>query len=161
MKILSPRSVAVAIVIALGLVVSACAPSVSAAPVQAADRGKMHRVVVQVDESDPARMSLALNNVANLRQYYLSKGGRVKIEVVAYGPGLAMLVEKDSPVGGRVSKMMQQMPEVKFAACGKTLRGMEKREGHEIPLLEGVKVVPSGVVRLVRLQEAGWSYLRP
>jgi len=38
---------------------------------------------------------------------------------------------------------------------------MEKKEGHPISVLPGVVVVPSGVIRLMELQEKGWSYLRP
>jgi len=34
-------------------------------------------------------------------------------------------------------------------------------EGKEIPVVEDAAVVPSGVVRLMELQEQGWSYVRP
>jgi intracellular sulfur oxidation DsrE/DsrF family protein len=45
--------------------------------------------------------------------------------------------------------------------CNNTKTAVEKREGHEITPLPGVQVVPSGAVRLMELQEAGWSYLHP
>jgi intracellular sulfur oxidation DsrE/DsrF family protein len=38
---------------------------------------------------------------------------------------------------------------------------MEKAEGKEVPILSEATLVPSGVVRLMELQEKGWSYLRP
>ena len=38
---------------------------------------------------------------------------------------------------------------------------LEKAEGHAIPIVPEATVVPSGVVRLMELQEAGWSYVRP
>jgi intracellular sulfur oxidation DsrE/DsrF family protein len=38
---------------------------------------------------------------------------------------------------------------------------MEKTEGKEVPILSEAMLVPSGVVRLMDLQEKGWSYLRP
>jgi intracellular sulfur oxidation DsrE/DsrF family protein len=50
---------------------------------------------------------------------------------------------------------------IQFSACNVTKDGMEKKEGHPISVLAGVVVVPSGVVRLMELQEKGWSYLRP
>ncbi len=34
-------------------------------------------------------------------------------------------------------------------------------EGKEIPLIKSVKSVPSGVTRLIELQEQGWSYVKP
>ena len=37
----------------------------------------------------------------------------------------------------------------------------EGRSAEQIPELPGVTDVPAGVVRLVTLQEQGWSYIRP
>ncbi len=53
------------------------------------------------------------------------------------------------------------MPYLTFDACANTRKGMQKAEGKEIPLVSQAKVVPSGVVHLVELQEKGWSYIRP
>jgi intracellular sulfur oxidation DsrE/DsrF family protein len=38
---------------------------------------------------------------------------------------------------------------------------MEKREGHPITIVSQASLVPSGAVRLMELQEDGWSYLKP
>jgi intracellular sulfur oxidation DsrE/DsrF family protein len=38
---------------------------------------------------------------------------------------------------------------------------MHKAENKEIPLIPEAKVVKSGVVRFMQLQETGWTYLRP
>ena len=38
---------------------------------------------------------------------------------------------------------------------------MTKVEDKEIPLVSQAKVTGSGVVRLMELQEQGWTYLRP
>jgi len=38
---------------------------------------------------------------------------------------------------------------------------MEKREGHPIAIVAEASLVPSGAVRLMELQESGWSYLKP
>ena len=53
------------------------------------------------------------------------------------------------------------MPNVAFTACGNTQTAMQKAEGKEIPLVSLAKVMPAGVVRLMELQERGWSYVRP
>ena len=47
------------------------------------------KVVFQVSDNDPAKWNLALNNARNIQQD-LGKDN-VAIEIVAYGPGLAML----------------------------------------------------------------------
>jgi len=38
---------------------------------------------------------------------------------------------------------------------------MVKAESKEIPLIPQAQVVKSGVVRILELQEQGWSYVRP
>ena len=120
-----------------------------------------HRLAVQVNVNDPAVMNLALNNVSNAAQYYSEIGQKVEIEVVAFGPGLHMLRDDTSPVKARIKSMSETMPNLAFAACGNTRENMTRAEAKDIPLISQAKVVKAGVVRLVELQERGWSYLRP
>ncbi len=131
---------------------------------QGAENGKEHRIVVQVDQNDPALMNLVLNNVQNMLEYYNGQGEVANIEVVAFGPGLRMLRDDTSPVKDRVVRMAKDgsFPStLQFSACQNTMMAAEKREGHPIPIISVAKVVPSGVVRITELQEQGWSYLRP
>lgn len=121
----------------------------------------MHRLAIHVDQNDPAVMNLALNNAQNVQQFYAAKGETVTIEIVAYGPGLEMYVADRSPVAERISSMALESPEVVFAACGNTRAALSKKEGREIPLLSEVVEVPSGVVRLMELQDQGYAYVRP
>ena len=131
-------------------------------PVDAADAPRPHRVVVQVDLNDPTVMNQALNNVENIVEHYNHAGQEVQVEVVAYGPGLHMLRDDTSPVKDRVKRLAEDtLPPVRFSACGVTKAGMEKREGKTVPIVPQAHVVPSGAVRLIELQEQGWSYLRP
>jgi uncharacterized protein len=129
--------------------------------ITAVDRTLPHRLAVQVDVNDPATMNLALNNVANTAQHFREIGQNVEIEVVAFGPGLHMLRDDTSPVKARIKSMSETMPELTFSACGNTRENMTKVEAKEIPLVSQAKVTKSGVVRLMELQERGWSYLRP
>ncbi len=124
-----------------------------------------HRVAIQVDQNDPAVMNLALNNAKNILDYYRDKGENADIEIVAYGPGLNMLRADTSPVKERIAHMASaeaKFPsKIVYSACNNTLKGMEKREGHPITLVPQAQIVPSGAVRLMQLEEQGWSYLRP
>ena len=139
----------------------AAALAASLAPGTALAEAKTHKVAIHVNEGDAQRMNLALNNVENIQKYYAAKGETVAVEVVTYGPGLTMLRADTSPVKDRVAAMRMQYPELRFSACENTRAGMAKREGKEIPLVKEAKSVPSGVIRLIELQEQGWSYLRP
>ncbi len=131
------------------------------APMLAQAEGQTHHVAIHVDQNDPQVMNMALNNAQNVASYYASQGDEVVIEMVAYGPGLNMPVAGQSPVADRISAMSLELDNLSFAACGNTLNGMETKAGHEIPLLSEAAVVPSGVVRLIELQEQGYSYVKP
>ena len=127
----------------------------------AAQAHEKHRVILQVNDNDPARMNLVLNNAANLNAYYHDKGEPIEIEIVTYGPGLMMLRDDKSPVKERVLSFAQNFDNVTFAACANTRAKMAKKEGMEIPLVANAKVVPSGVVHAIERQEQGWSYIKP
>jgi intracellular sulfur oxidation DsrE/DsrF family protein len=133
-------------------------PTKVTAPV---NQRQLHRLVVQVDVNDPAIMNLALNNVSNVARHYQELGQEVAIEVVAFGPGLHMLRDDTSPVKERIRSISETIPQLTFSACGNTRENMTKVEAKDIPLISQAKVVKAGVVRLMELQELGWSYLRP
>ncbi|MGM0583167.1 MAG: DsrE family protein [Pseudomonadota bacterium] len=131
----------------------------AAAPPAAAEEPV--RIVFHVDENDPQRMNMVLNNAANAAKHYEAEGREVQMEIVAYGPGVHMMREDTSPVRDRISAMGMEMPGLAFSACGNTLEAMERKGGKEVPLMSEAKVTPSGVVRLVQLQNEGWAYVRP
>src|ERR1700745_343050 len=122
---------------------------------------KPHRLILQVNSNEPAMMNLALNNASNVVQYYKDLGERVSIEVVTFGPGLHMLRNDTSPVKARIEALALSSPEISFKACGNTRENMSKAESKEIPLISEAKVVKSGVVRVMELQERGWTYVKP
>jgi len=120
-----------------------------------------HRLILQVNTNDPAVMNLALNNAANAEQHYKSIGEKVQIEIVTFGPGLNMLRDDTSPVKDRIKALAETSRSISFAACDNTRTNMSRAEQKEIPLISQASVVSSGVVRLIELQEQGWSYIRP
>jgi hypothetical protein len=128
-------------------------------PVLASEGG--HHLVLQVDTNDPVAMNLALNNATAATEYYSSRHEPIAIEIVAYGPGLHMLRNDTSPIKARIAAFHVSLPDVRLSACNNTLQGMETAEGKKVDLMPEATIVPSGVVRLMELQEQGWSYVRP
>ncbi len=122
---------------------------------------KLHHIVLQVNTNDQATMNLALNNATNVAQYYKDLGEKVAIEVVTFGPGLHMLRDDTSPVKARIKAIKESTPAISFKACGNTQENMHKVENKEIPIIPEATVVKSGVVRVMELQEQGWSYVKP
>jgi len=113
-----------------------------------------HFLVFQVSRPDKLSKVLALNNAANTKAAYGTDN--VAVEIVAYGPGLKMLL-KDSKYAARIQRMAEQQ-KVHFSACANTMKhfGITKDD-----LVPAANVVSSGVHRINELQEAGWSYIRP
>jgi uncharacterized protein len=129
----------------------------------AADAPKPHHIAIHVDQNDPQVMNLALNNATHVIEYYRAKNEDVDVDIVTYGPGLHMLRADTSPVQDRIKRLKDlAFPgKIQFSACNNTKQGMEKAEGHAIAILPDATIVPSGVIRLMELQEQGWSYVRP
>lgn len=126
--------------------------------------GKAHRLALQISDDTPEKMNAVLNVAANVARYYAQKGEEVEIRIVAFNAGLNMLRTDRSPVLGRLKSMSESFPDLRFEACANTREGMARQEGKkpdEIPLFAGAKVVPSGAVELMELNEQGWTVLRP
>lgn len=115
-----------------------------------------HKVVIQVSTDDPLTQRIALNNAVNLQKEFGQDN--VRIEVVAYGPGLGLLTQK-SEYSERVPSLAKQG--IRFSACHNTMEAVEQKTGHMPMLLDGVEEVPSGVARVAELQEQGYAYVRP
>lgn len=133
----------------------------AASPAAPGAEKKAHRLILQVNSNEPAVMNLALNNAANAEQHYKSIGEPIQIEIVTFGPGLNMLRDDTSPVKERIKSLAETSRSISFAACGNTRTNMSRAEQKEIPLVSQATVVSSGVVRVMELQEQGWSYVRP
>ena len=141
---------------------TAAALTIALASSALAADGKTHRVAIQVDQNDPAVMNMVLNNATNVIEYYRAKSEDVDVEIVAYGPGMHMLRTDTSPVADRIKHLKEMMAgKIQFSACNNTKQNMEKAEGHAISIVPEANIVPAGVVRLMELQEQGWSYVRP
>lgn len=121
-----------------------------------ADDDAEHKLVIQVSTDDKRTQTIALNNALNLQKYY--GVDNVDIEIVAYGPGLSLMTAK-SDHAKRVQGLAMQ--DITFSACMNTMNKIKKKTGSLPKLQDGVETTPSGVVRIMELQEQGYSYIRP
>ena len=133
----------------------AFAPSLIASHAQTAGPAgtKHHKIVIQVSDNDPAKWNLALNNAKNLQDDV--GAANVEIEIVAYGPGIAML-KLESPTGSRIADAAKAG--VKVTACENTMRGQKLTKDD---MLTGISYVPAGVTEIMKKQQQGWAYIRP
>lgn len=115
-----------------------------------------HKVVIQVSSGDPKTQAIALNNAVNVQKLYGMDN--VDVEVVAYGPGLSLLM-KNNKQSKRVESLA--LNDITFSACSNTMAKIKKKTGKEPVLSDGVVKVKAGVGRIIQLEEEGYSYMRP
>lgn len=117
---------------------------------------KERKVVLQISDASAEKQSLVLNVANNLQQHY--GADKVKIEIVAFGPGLRLLfrdnVNKDR-VGGLIGRGVQ------FSACENTVKGMTQQLGHPPIINDRAVSVPAGIARIMELTEQGYTLVRP
>ena len=130
-------------------------PAVQAAenPSTQATAAAKYKVVFQVSDPDPKKWNLTLSNIKNVQEEL----GRehVDVELVAYGPGLAML-KFDSEVGDRVAESIERG--VRIVACENTMKSLKLTEADMLPRIQYVK---AGVVEIMAKQAQGYQYIRP
>jgi intracellular sulfur oxidation DsrE/DsrF family protein len=99
---------------------------------------------------------LVLNVASNLLKHYGKDD--VDIEVVAFGPGLRLMMDGNV----NTQRMNTLMAEgVRFSACKNTIVNFGKKLGKRPKLIEGVTVVPAGAARILQLNAAGYQTLKP
>jgi intracellular sulfur oxidation DsrE/DsrF family protein len=81
--------------------------------------------------------------------------GKVEVAVVVIGPALGML-KADALTANKVQDAMAAG--VRFVACGNSMKaqGLTKDD-----MIDHIAYARAGYVELMRLQQGGWTYLRP
>ena len=122
-----------------------------------AENPKKHRVFFHLTESDPQRANGVLTNVQNLVEVEGWKNIE-ELELVVHGPGLRPFVARgiDPEVKAKVEALLTAG--LRVDACQNTMRRPSIKPED---LIEGLTPVPSGVVRVMELQEKGYAYVRP
>lgn len=114
------------------------------------------RVVLQMSDADAQKHTLVLNVASNLVKHY--GPDRVDVELVAFGPGLKLLLA-NSENADRIQSLADNG--VRFRACSNTYRKMTRKLGREPVLNAAVKRVPAGIVEILDRVDEGYTLVRP
>ncbi len=110
-----------------------------------------HKVVFHVDEQD--HWAHTMQNIANLTAYVQSEPKeQLQVVVLVNGPAITKYLDSDG------QSAVQQFPDVDFHACHNSMVAHQITDSQ---LPESVEVVPVGVLDLIKLQEAGFAYVKP
>src|SRR5207249_930742 len=111
-----------------------------------------HKVVFQLTEPQGIAWDVLHPHVTNLQAAFAKEG--VQAEIVFFGPGLNMLLKKNTAYEERLKQLSDSG--VKLAACQNAMKLMNVKTEDLFPF---AAQVDSGVAELTRKQEAGWSYI--
>jgi intracellular sulfur oxidation DsrE/DsrF family protein len=146
---MNPRRFAILALMAVLMPASAAVRAADVAAVRPATA--QHRVVFQVNEDDSRKWNTVLTNINNVQEEL----GRVEVAVVVIGPALGML-KADALTANKVQDAMSAG--VRFVACGNSMTAQKLVKDD---MLDGIAYAKAGYVEIMRLQRAGYAYIRP
>lgn len=114
------------------------------------------KVALQISDYNPKKQTLVLNVANNLIKHYGQD--TVKVEVVAFGPGLRLL-QKGNTNTDRIQSLVDSG--VRFSACSNTIKNFSKKLGHSLALNSNAITVSAGVVRIIDLSKKGYQLIKP
>lgn len=115
-----------------------------------------HHLALQLSDDDAKKQALVISVANNLLKFY--GPDKIAIEVVAFGPGIALL-RADSPNRAYVDSLISQG--VQFDVCMNTVETIERETGRKVPLNPKAKQVEAGVAQILALTEKGYTLVRP
>jgi intracellular sulfur oxidation DsrE/DsrF family protein len=115
-----------------------------------------HFIALQLSDADPNKQRLVLSVASNLIKQY--GPDNIAVEVVAFGPGIALLTET-SELRAMVDSLVTQG--IRFDVCGNTLDTIERETGSRPKLNPHAVEVQVGVGQLLSLSEDGYTIVRP
>ena len=137
----------------------------------ASERYGKQKVVYHINYDNPKKQSGALRNIQN----HINAVGaeNLDLKVVLHGNGLALLLEPDAlaklkkfkhanaddSMTAKIDNLKNQG--IEFNVCANTVRGRKVDVEQDLYNVDKGDIVPSGVAEVARLQQMGYSYVKP
>ncbi|XDA97066.1 DsrE family protein [Sulfitobacter sp. LCG007] len=145
---------AIATAVLLGIAGSALA--------QDSERYGKQKVVYHINYDGGAESAAYKGAMRNIQNHIDAVGaGNIDVKVVLHGNGLGLLMsaKDDSVLQTAVASLKGQ--NVSFDVCNNTLQGREISYSDDLYDVWEEDIVPSGVAELSRLQQMGYTYIKP
>lgn len=118
------------------------------------------KVLIHVSDGHAEHLKNVLDEVEGLMKFYSRSHQKARVEVVANGEGLGLLLSGISPYAERIRRMQKEYDGLTFVACQNTIDRFQQELGVSAKLLPGVVVIDSGVAQIMRRQHQGWAYIQ-
>lgn len=116
-----------------------------------------HFVILQLSERDAEKQDIVLSIASNLIKHYGSPDV-IDIEIIAYGPGIALLLA-DNPREDKIASLVEYG--VRFVGCMNTVDTLERQAGERPELNEHTIPVQTGVAHVIERVRQGYVLVSP
>ena len=115
-----------------------------------------HKIVLQLSDNDAKKQALVISVAYNLLKAY--DPDKVAIEVVAFGPGIDLLLTESSN-----RKLVESLiaQGVRFDVCLNTVDTVERETGKRPEIIPAATPVQVGVGQILHLTENVYTLVRP
>ncbi|MHB9022261.1 MAG: DsrE family protein [Halothiobacillus sp.] len=124
---------------------------------KAAHADVLARYALQISDGNPDQRGKVLHVAEHILKHYGKD--KVDIEIVAFGPGIKLLMANDNPLAPLIEKLSAQG--VRFSACGNAVGHMTSVLGYAPKLVPAARIVPAGIIRVHDLAVAGYFLDKP
>ncbi|MGD8977443.1 MAG: hypothetical protein PVG91_07535 [Gammaproteobacteria bacterium] len=114
-------------------------------------------IILQLSDQDPLKQDAVLNIANNLIKHYGSPDV-VDIEIIAFGPGMTLLIAGNQREQ-RISSLVESG--VRFVGCMNTIDTWERNTGKRPELNEHTVPVQTGVAHIVDRVRQGYVLVTP
>ena len=114
-------------------------------------------IILQLSDQDPIKQDAVLNIANNLIKHYGSPDV-VDIEIIAFGPGMTLLIDGNQREE-RISSLVESG--VRFVGCMNTIDTWERNTGKRPTLNEHTIPVQTGVAHIVERVRQGYVLVSP
>ena len=133
-----------------------------AAQAQDTERYGKQKVVYHINYDggpDSKKYKGAMRNIQNHINAVGAENMEIKVVLHGNGLGLLMQANQDDSLQGRVAELKGQ--NVGFQVCNNTLKGRKISYEDDLYDVWDTDIIPSGVAELSRLQQMGYTYIKP
>lgn len=116
-----------------------------------------YNLVLHVDAGDPGRVAFALGNVRNYLKDVPADSG-TKIVLVANGPAVRCFTKTPENAQNEQTARDLMKAGLSIRLCSNALKGFSVSQD---TLWDGMEIVSGGITELCRLQQEGYSYIKP
>lgn len=153
--------------IAITLLTTACAQTTAGsggpdAMGKRVDYYGKQKVVYHVNQAGGDKDAAYMIAMTNVQNHITAVGkDNIEVKVVMHGDGLGLVKDAKDNMNLQAKVTNLKGQQVAFLVCDNTLKGRKINPDKDLFDVDAADIVPSGVAELSRLQQQGYTYIRP